>query len=82
MELGVTFTNWWDLMQAARDVPIKIYNGGEDPTISPKALKIAHEQYPWIDFHTFENSGSGVFCDHHDVLLPEFARAARDAAKD
>lgn len=73
---GGFLTDWSSLVTQLRgQLPITFLNGSDDPQVPRETLEEYQEDYPWIDFVTFEGAGHLVLFAKWPEVFEKIAHA-------
>ncbi|MCX7566650.1 LuxR C-terminal-related transcriptional regulator [Sulfitobacter sp. F26169L] len=80
MEVLVTENDWSHMIDQCRHIPVRSYNGAEDPSVNVSTLELYRQRYPWIEFNVLPDGGQMLIYQKYEMLIPIFAQAAQRAA--
>lgn len=75
-ELQETESNWANLVEAAKDIPMWFVAGLQDASANAKTIAAYQEFYPWVQIETHADAGQHIFFQKYADLIPRIAQTA------
>lgn len=76
MEYIAIEQDWSAVMLQARETPMQILFGEQDPTIDLASVEKIRAAYPWIELEVIEGTGQFLMYQKYRELIPMFAKIA------
>ncbi|MFK7967289.1 MAG: LuxR C-terminal-related transcriptional regulator [Burkholderiaceae bacterium] len=78
-ELLETESNWSNIVEQSKDIPMWFVSGLQDGMTDPQTLASYEEYYPWIEIERFADAGQHIFFQKYRELIPRIAESAHQA---
>ena len=78
-ELLETESNWSNLVEESKDIPMWFVSGLQDAMTAPETLASYEDFYPWIEIERYADAGQHIFFQKYRELIPRIAESAHQA---